>query len=129
MLQGFKDFISRGNVIDLAVAVILGAAFTGIINAVVDGLISPLISAIFGQPSVGAVGTFTINGADFSLGLIIDAVVNFLIVAAAIYFIIIVPMNKMLSLRKAQDEPVESPADDIRLLEEIRDLLKEQRAS
>jgi large conductance mechanosensitive channel len=126
MLKGFRDFIARGNVVDLAVAVVLGAAFTAVINAVVTGLINPLIAAIFGEPDLTSVGTFTLNGAVFSIGLILDAIVSFLLIAAAIYFVVIVPMNRMLSLRKKADEEVAAPADDVRLLEEIRDLLRDR---
>jgi large conductance mechanosensitive channel len=129
MLKGFRDFIARGNVIDLAVAVVLGAAFGLVITSFVKGIINPLVSAIFGQPSLANVGNFTINGADFSIGIVLDALLNFILVAAAIYFVVIVPMNKMLSLRKQAEEEVDAPSDDIRLLEEIRDLLKEQRTS
>lgn len=129
MLKGFRDFIARGNVIDLAVAVVLGAAFGAVIKAFVTGIVNPLIAAIFGKPGLEDVGAFTINGANFSIGLVLDALLNFVLVAAVIYFIVIVPMNKMLSMRKQGDEEVDAPTDDIRLLEEIRDLLKEQRAS
>ena len=96
MLKGFKAFVMRGNVIDLAVAVVLGAAFTAVVNAVVKGLITPVIAAVFGKPDLTQVGNFTINNAQFSLGLILDALFNFLIIAAAVYFIIVLPVNKLL---------------------------------
>ena len=85
MLKGFREFITKGNVIDLAVAVVIGAAFTQVINAVVQWLVTPLIAAIFGQPNLDNVATFTINGAQFSIGAILTAVINFLLVAAAVY--------------------------------------------
>jgi large conductance mechanosensitive channel len=129
MLKGFRDFIARGNVIDLAVAVVLGAAFGAVITSFVKGIVDPLIAAIFGKPDLTEVGNFTINGAEFSIGLVLTALLNFILVAAVIYFVVIVPMNKMLAVRKKSDEDVAAPSDDIRLLEEIRDLLKEQRAS
>jgi large conductance mechanosensitive channel len=129
MLKGFRDFIARGNVIDLAVAVVLGAAFGAVITSFVKGIVDPLIAAIFGKPDLTEVGNFTINGAEFSIGLVLTALLNFVLVAAVIYFVVIVPMNKMLAVRKKSDEDVAAPSDDIRLLEEIRDLLKEQRAS
>jgi large conductance mechanosensitive channel len=122
MLKGFREFISRGNVVDLAVAVVIGAAFTLVINSVVDGLINPLVAAIFGEPDLTQVGTFEINNAAFSLGLILDALFNFLIVAAAIYFVIVVPINK-LRARKAQEEEAEV-AEEVALLREIRDALR-----
>lgn len=93
VLKGFRDFITKGNVIDLAVAVVIGAAFIAVVNAVVEGLITPLIAAIFGEPDLNEVGTFTINGAHFSIGLILTAMINFLLVAAAVYFVLIAPMN------------------------------------
>ncbi|WP_116951645.1 large conductance mechanosensitive channel protein MscL [Jiangella endophytica] len=127
MLKGFRDFISRGSVVELAVAVVIGAAFTGIVNALVDGFINPLIAAIFGQPNLAAVGNFTINDADFSIGVILAAVFNFLCVAAAVYFFIVVPINKMRELRANDPESEEDvPAEEILLLREIRDSLRDR---
>lgn len=121
---GFKDFISRGNVIELAVAVVIGAAFSAVIKAVVDGFISPLIAAIFGKHDLSGVWTFEINGAKFSIGLILNAVIVFLITAAVIYFLIVLPVNALAARRKrgVEAEPA-APAEDILLLQEIRDLL------
>ncbi|XCB30785.1 large conductance mechanosensitive channel protein MscL [Arcanobacterium hippocoleae] len=124
MLQGFKDFISRGNVIDLAVGVIIGGAFTPIVSALTDKILMPLIAAIFGKPSFDHVLEFSINGSLVQPGILITAVVNFLIIAAALYFCIVMPMNKLNEKRKGKPEsaaPV--PADDVALLTEIRDLL------
>ena len=126
MLKGFRDFIARGNVLDLAVAVVIGAAFTLVIDALVKGIITPLISAIFGKPSLDDVGTFTINGAHFSIGLVLTALVNFVLVAAAVYFFVIVPYNKMRDRFGPTDE-VDARSDETRVLEEIRDLLQSQR--
>jgi large conductance mechanosensitive channel len=124
MIKGFKEFLFRGNVIDLAVAVVIGAAFGAVITAVVDGLINPLIAAIFGQPNLGETWTFELNGAVFSIGLILDAVINFVLVAAAIYFVIIVPMNRLMSMRRRPEEaPVAVTPEEIVLLREIRDSL------
>ena len=109
MLKGFKDFILRGNVVDLAVAVVIGAAFSTVVTALVDGLINPLIAAIFGAPDLTGVGVFELNGAIFSVGLVLDAVFKFLIIAAAIYFIIVMPMNKLAERRKAGTEPEPRP--------------------
>lgn len=128
MIQGFKNFIMRGNVIDLAVAVVIGAAFTGVVTAVVDGLLNPLIAAVFGQPDLTNVWQFTVNDAVFSIGAIIGAIINFLLVAAAIYFLIILPMNKLAERRKRGVEPEPAaPAEDVLLLQEIRDLLAARR--
>jgi large conductance mechanosensitive channel len=99
MLKGFREFVLRGNVIDLAVAVVIGAAFTLVINAVVQWLITPLIAAIFGKPNLDDVMTFTINGAEFSIGAVLTALINFLLVVAAVYFVLIVPMNKLREMR------------------------------
>ncbi|WP_062389405.1 large conductance mechanosensitive channel protein MscL [Demequina iriomotensis] len=138
MLKGFKDFIMRGNVVDLAVAVVIGTAFTAVVTSLVENLINPLIAAVFGQPDLSDVWTWTVNDggtptdatddAILSIGGFLTAVLNFLIVAAAIYFLIVLPLNKLAALRKkdepAPDEPV-APTE-IELLTEIRDALKEQ---
>lgn len=125
MIKGFKDFVMRGNVVDLAVAVVIGAAFGAVVTSLVNGFINPLIAAIFGKTDLTHVWTFTINGAEFSIGLILNAVINFLLVAAAIYFLIVLPMTKLLERRKRGEEPpVKAPTEDILLLQEIRDLLR-----
>lgn len=130
MLQGFKEFITRGNVIDLAVAVIIGAAFTAIVTAVVDHIINPLIGALVPSGDLSA-WTITIPGvfadAQFGIGAIISAIINFLAVAAVVYFLLIVPMNKMAERRAArlgvQEEPEPAAPTQEELLAEIRDLL------
>ena len=119
MLKGFRDFLMRGNVVDLAVAVVIGAAFGAIVKGLSDGIITPLIAAIFKQPNLDSVGTFTINGANFSIGLVLTPIVNFIIVAAAIYFIVVVPVNKLRSRFVKEEEAAE--AEEITLLREIRD--------
>lgn len=127
MIDGFKKFLLRGNVVDLAVAVVIGAAFTAVINGVVKGFINPLIAAIFGEPNLTGVGNFTLNGAAFSIGLILDALLKFLLVAAAIYFVIVLPLNKLNERRQRGQEPEpEAVAEDVALLREIRDLLAER---
>jgi large conductance mechanosensitive channel len=127
LLTGFKDFIARGNVIDLAVGIAIGTAFTAVVQGLLNGIINPLIAAIFGQPNISGVGHFEINNADFSIGEFLQAVLNFLIVAAAIYFVVVVPINKLMSLRKTpEEETVEEIAEEVALLTEIRDLLRAQ---
>jgi large conductance mechanosensitive channel len=128
MLAGFKNFILRGNVVDLAVAVVIGAAFATVVKALVDGFINPLIAAVAGQPDLSGLWRFTINGAQFSIGMIVGAVVYFLIVAATIYFLVVMPMNHLAARRKAgvEEEPP-APAEDVLLLQEIRDLLAARR--
>ncbi|HAS07912.1 MAG TPA: large conductance mechanosensitive channel protein MscL [Actinobacteria bacterium] len=125
MLQGFKAFVLRGNVLDLAVAVVIGAAFTAIVNSLLRGLVNPLVAAILGQPNLDSVVTFTVNGADFSVGIVLTAIINFLVVAAAIYFIVVLPMNKLMTSRLLRtEETVEDASEEVVLLREIRDALK-----
>lgn len=124
MLDGFKKFIMRGNVIDLAVGVIIGAAFKPIIDALTDKILLRLISAIFGKPSFNEVGTFHIGTTPIEPGFLITAIVNFLIVAAALYFCVVMPMNRLAERRKSgQADPEEAPSDEVLLLTEIRDAL------
>jgi large conductance mechanosensitive channel len=106
MIKGFRDFIMRGNVVDLAVAVVIGAAFGAVVTAFVKDIITPLIAAIFGQPDFSGL-TFTINGSKFLYGEFINAVVSFLLIALAVYFVVVVPMNK-LAERRARGQ---APAD------------------
>jgi large conductance mechanosensitive channel len=125
MLKGFKEFIMRGNVVDLAVAVIIGAAFGKIVTSLVDGLINPLIAAIFGKTDISGVWFFKINDAEFHIGWILQAALNFLFVAAAVYFFIVIPLNKLAERRKRGQEPEPDPlTTDQELLTEIRDLLR-----
>lgn len=128
MLNGFKEFISRGNAIDMAVGIIIGAAFTPIISAITDNVLLPLIAAIFGQPNFDTIGAFTVNGATIAPGTIVTALVNFLLVAAALYFFIVVPMNKLAERRNAGQEDEAELADDVKVLTEIRDLLQTRNA-
>ncbi|HET6476821.1 MAG TPA: large conductance mechanosensitive channel protein MscL [Thermoleophilia bacterium] len=104
MLKGFREFVMRGNVVDLAVAVVIGAAFGAVITAFVANIITPLIAAIFGQPDFSGL-TFTINGSVFRYGLFLNAVISFLLVAAAIYYVVIVPMNKIKERREQGQDP------------------------
>ncbi len=124
MLKGFRDFLMRGNVVDLAVAVVIGAAFAAIIKALVDGIINPLIAAIAGAPDISGVGNFEINKAQFSVGSVLQAILNFVFVAVAVYFVIVLPMNKLSERRKQglEAEP-EAPSEEVLLLTQIRDLL------
>jgi len=125
MLKGFKEFVMRGNVVDLAVAVVIGAAFGAIIKAVVDNLINPLVAAIFGKADLSKVWRFEINHAVFSIGAILQAALNFLFVAAAVYFLIVMPLNKLAERRARGQEPEPDPlTTDQELLTEIRDLLR-----
>jgi len=103
VLKGFGAFLMRGNVVDLAVAVVIGAAFGAIIKSLVKDIITPIIAALVGKPDFSAIG-FTINNSRFAVGDFINAVVSFLLVAAAIYFFVVVPMNAVTTRFKKPDE-------------------------
>ena len=133
MIQGFKDFISRGNAIDLAVGVVIGAAFGEVITALVEDFLNPLIGALFGKPDFNSLFEFQIHllgdPAVVRPGVFLTALLNFLIVAAALYFVVVVPINAMnkkkdamLDLDKTEEEPEVSA--EVQLLTEIRDSLK-----
>ena len=127
MIKGFRDFIMRGNVIDLAIAVIIGAAFSGIVTQLTKSFIEPLIKLMGGGGVHG--GAFLVNGVAFDWGAFINAIINFFIVAAVLYFFIVTPMNKIMARRQKNDlagpPPVAIP-EDIALLKEIRDLLSKK---
>ena len=128
MIKGFKDFVMRGNVVDLAVAVVIGAALGAVVTSIVDNIITPLLAALGGVEDVSKLWTFTVNEAIFSVGAVLAAILNFLFIAAAVYFVIVMPMNKLAERRKRGVEPEpEAPAEDILLLQEIRDLLAARR--
>lgn len=103
-MQGFKEFISRGNVVELAVAVVIGAAFGAVVTAFVSGMLTPLIAAIFGQPDFGDL-TFTINDSTFAYGAFLNALFSFFTVAAAVYFVVVLPMNKLQERRRRGRDP------------------------
>ena len=130
MLSGFKEFIMRGNVIDLAVGVVIGAAFTSIVTAFTDNLMQPLINSIGGTNAADGLGfrILSDNPATFmDFGSVISAAINFLLVAAVVYFAIVAPMNKFNQLREAKLEtPAETEVTEADLLTEIRDLLAKQ---
>lgn len=134
MIKGFKEFILRGNVIDLAVAVVIGAAFTGIVTALVDGFVNPLIGAVFqvGDLSGWAFEIPTLSGATstIAIGSILGAVINFLAVAAVVYFVLVYPMNRIKAQAEARAgvDTAEEPGlpTEQQLLVEIRDLLAQR---
>ena len=125
MLKGFREFVLRGNVIDLAIAVLIGAAFGGLVSQLTKSFIEPLIKLFAGGGVHG--GAFIVNGVAFDWAALVNAVINFLIVVAVLYFLIVAPMNRIKKRRQrgviANDAPIPVP-DDIALLQEIRDLLK-----
>src|ERR1700726_4250542 len=105
MLKGFKQFLLRGNVIDLAVAVVIGGAFGGVVAALTKDLLTPLIAAIVGKPDFSAI-QFTVNGSKFLVGEFINAVISFILIAAAVYYLVVLPVNTLVS--RARRQP---PAD------------------
>ncbi|WP_026422730.1 large-conductance mechanosensitive channel protein MscL [Actinokineospora inagensis] len=130
MLKGFKDFLMRGNVIDLAVAVIIGAAFTTIVTSFTDGLIKPLINSAGGTHAADGLGFRVIGGNPstfLDFGSVINSAVNFLIVAAIVYFVIVLPVKHIQDRRKRGEEPGPAEPTDVELLTEIRDLLRQQQ--
>ena len=104
MLSGFRQFILRGNVIDLAVAVVIGAAFGAVVAALVKDLLTPLIGALIGKPDFSAL-VFTVNGTPFLIGDFLNAVISFLLIAAAVYFAIVVPVNAINARRNRGEAP------------------------
>jgi large conductance mechanosensitive channel len=129
MLRGFKDFIMRGNVIDLAVGVVIGAAFTGLVAAFTASFLQPLLRAI-GGGSGQLAGKWRILGQDFDWAGFINAVINFLIVAAVLYFLVVLPINKLAARRRRGEEPPpQAPSEEVQLLTEIRDALVARQAA
>ena len=125
MIKGFRDFIMRGNVVDLAIAVVIGAAFGGVVTQLTKSFIEPLIKLVGGGGVHG--GAFIVNKVAFDWSAFINSILNFVIIAAVLYFLIVTPMNRIAAkLKKAEAAPVAPAADpaDIVLLKEIRDLLK-----
>jgi len=131
-VKGFREFIMRGNVVELAVAVIIGAAFTSIVNSLVDGIFNPIIAAIFNADEINK-AVWQIGPVSLGVGAVVGAVINFLLIAAVVYFAIILPMNKFneaMYVRKHghKQEDEEAAATETDLLTEIRDLLAAREA-
>ncbi|HUV25910.1 MAG TPA: large conductance mechanosensitive channel protein MscL [Anaerolineales bacterium] len=127
MLKDFRDFISRGSVINLAIGVILGAAFTAIVNSLVEDMFMPLIGALLGGIDFESL-VFQVGEASINYGLFIQAVINFLLVALILFFALRAILAVEYELGSEDDNQTDAepePADDIQLLTEIRDLLKE----
>ena len=122
MLAGFRSFLTRGNVVDLAVAVILGTAFSTIVGSLVADVITPLIGAVFGKPDFSSITLGPVL-----IGRFLNAVVNFLLIAAGVYFFVVVPMNRLFRKKEAAPPPPPISAEE-KLLAEIRDLLARRAA-
>lgn len=131
MITGFRDFIARGNVIDLAVAVVIGAAFTAVVTSIVDNLINPLLGLLFNAESIDDAMILTVGDAQFRFGAVVGALITFLAVALVVYLVFVLPMNMYRERQAAkagidEDEPVLTESE---LLTQIRDLLAEQRGT
>lgn len=100
-MTGFRNFILRGNVVDLAIAVVIGAAFGAVVTAFVADIITPLIAAIGGKPNFSAL-SFTINNSNFLYGAFLNALISFLVIAAVVYYFVVVPYTRLMSLRKTE---------------------------
>jgi large conductance mechanosensitive channel len=121
-LQGFKDFIMRGNVVDLAVGIVIGAAFTGLVTAFTGAFIEPLLRLLGGGGELS--GTWLVAGQEFDWAGFLNAVIAFVITAAVLYFLVVLPTNKLAERRKTGEEPEpQAPSEEVRLLTEIRDAL------
>ena len=116
MIKEFRDFLLRGNIVELAVAFVLGVAFAAVVTSLVGDLMTPLIAAIFGKQDFSSL-TFTINGSEFRYGAFINAVIAFVMIAAAVFFIVVKPMNAMATRRQAGGEEVIT--DDERRHQEV----------
>ncbi|UUY04434.1 large conductance mechanosensitive channel protein MscL [Svornostia abyssi] len=125
MLKEFRDFLMRGNVVDLAVAVVIGLAFGELVTSLVETLLTPIIAAVIEEPDFSDL-TFTINGSVFRYGSFLNALIAFVSIAAAVFFFVVKPMNALQARRGTKAE--EQVAEDIALLTEIRDELRAQRA-
>ncbi|WP_199037023.1 large conductance mechanosensitive channel protein MscL [Glycomyces salinus] len=126
MIQGFKDFLMRGNVVELAVAVVMGAALTALVASFGEAFLNPLITLVTGGAEMG--GSFTVNDVEFPYGAFINGLLVFFLTALAVYFVIVLPFNKLREriMTPAEEEKVERE-EQIVLLEEIRDLLRQRQ--
>ncbi|MGY1694511.1 MULTISPECIES: large conductance mechanosensitive channel protein MscL [unclassified Geodermatophilus] len=127
VLRGFKDFLLRGNVVELAVAVVIGAAFTAVVTAFTDSFLTPLIGLVAGGGEVA--GTVEVNGQVFDYGRFISQVVTFLLTAAVVYFVVVLPLQKVAERRRRGEEAGPVAPTEVELLAEIRDLLRAQQGA
>lgn len=128
MIKGFRDFVLRGNVVDLAIAVVIGTAFTALISAVTEALLRPLINLFLGGGPAG--GTVETNGQVFDFGTVINAAITFLITAAVVYFLVVVPSRTLMErLARGEEPPPSAVPEAVLVLQEIRDLLRAQQGS
>jgi len=125
MIKGFKDFLLRGNVVELAVAVVIGTAFTLLVASFTASFLEPLIGLVGGGGVEG--GTFTVNGQVFTWGAFINQVITFVLTAAVVYFVVVLPMKALMERRQRGEEPGPVTPTQVELLVEIRDLLRAQQ--
>jgi large conductance mechanosensitive channel len=125
VLKGFKDFLLRGNVVELAVAVVIGAAFTAVVSSFTESFLQPLIGLVGGGGVTG--GMTTVNGQHFTWGDFINQVITFVLTAAVIYFVVVLPMKTIAERRRRGEEAGPSQPTQVELLVEIRDLLRAQQ--
>jgi large conductance mechanosensitive channel len=125
-LQGFKDFVMRGNVVDLAVGIVIGAAFTALVATFTTAFIQPILKLFGADAGKGIVGgEFTVDGVVFPWNVFVNGIITFVITAAVLYFLVVVPMNRLAARRKSGEEPgPKAPSEEIKLLTEIRDALR-----
>ena len=131
MLKGFKDFIMRGNVIELAVAVVIGTAFTAVVTSVVNGVLNPIIASIGGSNVTGLSWTIVEGNTKSTLDFaaVLTAIINFILIAAVVYFVLVMPMKKIQERRKRGEEAGPSEPTQVEVLMEIRELLRDQGQS
>ena len=125
MIKGFKDFLLRGNVVELAVAVVIGAAFATLVDGFVDSFLTPLIGVVGGGGELA--GEFVINEQHFTWGAFLSTVIGFVLTAAVVYFVVVVPMRKLIERRESGEETGPAAPTQVELLVEIRDLLRAQQ--
>ena len=125
VLSGFRSFLLRGNVVDLAVAVVIGAAFTAVVDSFADSFLTPLINVLGGGGELG--GTLSVDGQEFTWGAFLSAVLTFVLTAAVVYFLVVVPMHRLIARSDSGSEPAPAVPSELELLVEIRDLLRAQQ--
>jgi large conductance mechanosensitive channel len=129
MLKGFKDFIMRGNVVDLAVGIVIGAAFTAVVSAFTAAFLKPLIQLLSGGQGVTA-GAPRVRGVPFDWASFVNACLTFVLTAAALYFLVVYPLNKLAERRaRGEEPPPTAPSEEVKLLTDIRDALVTGRAA
>ena len=127
MIKGFKDFLLRGNIVDLAVAVVIGTAFTALVTSFTTSFLQPLIGLVGGGGEAG--GSFSIDGQVFTWGAFLTAVITFVLTAAVVYFAVVLPMKAIMERRRRGEEAGPVAPTQVELLVEIRDLLRAQEGS